>query len=262
MKHEITGLIDRREAETYPVISLARAGSNPTSSTEAKGFADVVFGPKSMLYESFEMSDILGDRYLGRKIADEPPHVADLKEVRDNVVRAWKLEKARPLAKKAAEEYAAKLRSLGGHIKELSVESRPVLTVESATKSQPGIPIPSPYPGLIPDRRGPSVASEIRQIPKASPELMDALFALKPGDVAVESDLPQSTYYILTLESRQPVTYQSLMGPNGSLASYWGETEMDLRRKIVTEAMDRLREQAGYKPQNYPDDKNKDDEQG
>jgi hypothetical protein len=52
------------------------------------------------------------------------------------------------------------------------------------------------------------------------------------------------------------------MGPTGSLASYWGETQTEVMRKTYREAMERLREQAGYKPQNYPsDDKNRDDDQ-
>jgi peptidyl-prolyl cis-trans isomerase D len=261
MKHETTGLIDHREAETYPVLSLARAGLNSGGSTDAKTFADIVFAPKT-LFEAFEMSDFIGDRYLGRKIEDIPAHIADLKEVRDEVVRAWKIEKARPLAKKAADEYATKLKGLGGQIKELTVETRPVLSIDSVTKSQPGQPIPSQYPGLIPSSRGPSVASEIRQIPLAGSALFDALFGLKPGEVEVEPDLPQTTYYVMALENRQPVTYQSFFGPNGSYASYRGETERSLFRKAYTEGMERLREQAGYKPQNYPsEDKSRDEDQ-
>jgi peptidyl-prolyl cis-trans isomerase D len=263
MKYEATGLIDRKEAETYPVIFLARAGSNSNSSADSKSFADIIFGPRNQLFESFEMSDFIGNRYLGRKIDDQPAHVAELKEVRDQVVRAWKLDKARPLAKKAAEEYANKLRSLGGQIKELSVDTRPVLDIESVTKFQPGPEIPSPYPGVIPSSRGPSIASEIRQIPQAGPAILDALFALKPGDVAVETDLSQSTYYVMTLEKRQPVSYQSLMGPNGSLSSYGGETRMEVMRKYYNDGMERLREQAGYKPQNYPgDEKSRNEDQG
>ncbi len=263
LKREVTGLITRSEAETYPVIFLARAGLSPTKSTDAKTFADIIFGPKSQLFDSFEMNDFIGNCFLGRKIADEPAHVAELKDVRDLVVRAWKLEKARPLAKKAAEEYAAKLKSLGGQIKELSVETRPVLEISSVTKLQPGPEIPSQHPGLIPGRRGPAVLTEIRQIPNAGTAILDSMFSLRPGDVAVETDLPQSTYYVIALEQRQPVTYQSLMGPTGSLASYQGETEGNVFRKAVTEGMERLRTQAGYKPQNYPsEDKTKDEDQG
>jgi hypothetical protein len=147
MKHEVTGLIDHREAETYPVISLARSGSGSSGSIDpkdSKTFADIAFGPKTSLFDSFELYDFFGNHYLGRKIEDKPAHQAELKEVHDQVVHAWKLQKARLLAKKAADEYATKLRTVGGQIKDLSVDGRPVLEVESVTKFQPGMPIPDP----------------------------------------------------------------------------------------------------------------------
>jgi hypothetical protein len=261
MKYEETGLIDRHDAETYPIISQAKEGLNPNRSSDAKSFADLAFGSKSKLYESFEMhDDFLGDRFVVRRIANVPAHVADLKEVREQVVRAWKLAKARPLAKQAAEEYADKLRKMGGQIKDLMVGTRPVIAIESITKLQPGPIIPSRSPlGMD---RGPAVQTEIRDIRQASPAFMDALFALKPGEVVVEPDLPESTYYVVALENRQPVPYQILMGQNGALSSYWGETITETRRKTREEAMTRLREQAGYKPEKYENlDKNRDDDE-
>jgi hypothetical protein len=255
MTHEITPLIDRREAEHYGRISLARAGSG--QSQDSKTFASTIFEPKTPLYEGFELNDILGDRYLVRKIADVPAHVADLKEVRDQVVRAWKLEKARPLAQKAAEELAAKLKAGGGEIKDSTISDRPVTTIGPVTKLKPGMPIPSQFQF----RRGPATLTEIPQIPEAGPALIDSLFALKPGEVAVEPDLPKSTYYVMTLDRRDPVSFMALMGPNGSMASYWSETRMEVMRKAYTEGMARLREQAGYHPEDYPaEDRSRDEE--
>ena len=70
--------------------------------------------------------------------------------------------------------------------------------------------------------------------------------------MAVEPDQPKSTYYVLTLEKRDPVSFMALMGPNGSLASYWSETQMEVIRKAYGEGMARLREQAGYQPRGLP----------
>ena len=45
----------------------------------------------------------------------------------------------------------------------------------------------------------------------------------------------------------------ALMGPQwGALASYWSETQMDVMRKSYDEGMSRLRDQAGFKPEDYP----------
>jgi hypothetical protein len=263
LTYETTPLIDRREAEQFGRISLAKAGAS--QSADSKSFASELFNPKNLLFEGFELNDVLGDRYLVRKTADVAAHVADLKdlEVHGRVVRAWKLEKARPLAQKAADELAAKVKSEGGQIKDLMIGDRPVISIESVTKLKAGMPVPTQFGGQFRFDRGPATPTEIRQVPDASPALIDALFALKPGDVAVEPDLPKSTYYVLTLDKREPVSYMALMGPNGSLAGYWRETQDSVMRKAYREGMTRLREQAGYHPEDYPsEEKPRDEESG
>ena len=69
------------------------------------------------------------------------------------------------------------------------------------------------------------------------------------------------SYYVLTLDKRDPVSYASLMGPNGSLAGYWSETQTEVMRKAYREGMARLREQAGYHPEDYPSEVKTGDEE-
>ncbi len=242
LNHEVTPLLDRHEAEQYGRISRARSGAGRAA--DARDFAAVAFDAKTTVFDGFELGDILGDRYLARKIVDEPAHVATLAEVRDQVVRAWKVEKARPLARKAAEEYAAKLKAEGGTIQTLAVDGRPVVAIDAATKLKPGVPVPSRFAGQFRYERGPASPTDLPQIPGAGPALIDALFALKPGQVAVAADRPQTTYYALTLDKRDPVSFLSLMGPSGALAGYWSETQTEVGRKSYADGMARLREQA------------------
>lgn len=250
LTHEVSPLLDRREAEQHGRISLARSGSG--QATDARKFAAVAFDPKTALFEGFELTDFQGDRFLARKIADVADHAPALDEVRPPVVRAWKLEKARPLARKAAEDYAAKLKAAGGEVKDLVVDGRPVIAIASTTKFRPGMPIPPQFPGQFRFQRGPATLTDLPQVSEAGPALIDALFALRPGEVAVRPDLPEATYYAMALDHRDPVSYQALMGPNGSLAAYWSETQMDVMRKSYADGMARLRDQAGYKPEDYP----------
>ena len=250
LTHEITPLMDRLDAETAGRISLARVGSG--MSNNSRTFVDVIFDPKTRLYEGFELSSPLGERYLVRKVADEPAHLADLGEVREEVVRAWKREKARELARKAAEDLAAKVKSQGGQLKDLTVDGKPVIAIESVTKLKPGMPIPSQFGGQFRYERGPATPTDLPEILQAGQPLIDTLFALKPGEVEVRPDLPEANYYVLTLEKRDPVSFTALMGPNGSLAGYKSETQEVMYRKAYGEGMARLREQAGYKPQDYP----------
>ncbi len=163
------------------------------------------------------------------------------------VVRAWKVEQARTVARKAAEEYAAKLKAEGGEIKSLVVDGRPVIRIESATKMKPGIPIPPQFPGQFQFQRGPATLSDYPDMPDAGSTLIDAMFGLKPGSVAVEPDGPEKAYYVVAIEKRDPIAYSALMGPNGSMAMYWGETQMEVMRKNFAEALAGLRERANLK---------------
>ena len=165
------------------------------------------------------------------------------------------------MAQKAAEALAAKLKAEGGQIKDLMIGDRPVTSIESVTKLKPGMPIPPQFANQFRFQRAPATPTEIRQIPDASPTLIDTLFALKPGEVAVEPDLPKTTYYVMTLDKRDPVSYMALMGPNGSLAGYWSETQNEVMQKSYREGMMRLREQAGYRPEDYPSESQARDEE-
>ena len=49
----------------------------------------------------------------------------------------------------------------------------------------------------------------------AGQPLVDTLFALKPGEVAVEPDLPKQNYYVMTLEKRDPVAFMALISRYG-----------------------------------------------
>ncbi len=251
--HEVTPLMDHEQANNYGRISLARAGSGLSS--DSRNFAVVLFDPKTQLYEGFELSDPLGQRYLIRKTGDVASHIAPLDDIHDEVVRAWKREKARPLALKAAEELANRIKSQGGQIKELSIDNRPVIAVEQVTKFKPGMPVPSRFGSQFGFERGPAMLTDLVEIRMAGEPLLDTLFALKPGEVAIEPDLPKENYYVMTLEKRDPVAFMALMGPNGSLAGFKRETQEEIYRKAFGEGMTKLRERAGYRPEDYPSER-------
>ena len=105
------------------------------------------------------------------------------------------------------------MKSEGGQLKDLTIDNRPVISIDSVTKLKPGLPVPSQFGGQFRFQRGPATPTEFSEIRQAGQTLIDALFALKPGEVAVEPDQPRSTYYVLTLEKRDPVSFMALMGP-------------------------------------------------
>ncbi|WP_435015582.1 hypothetical protein TA3x_003126 [Tundrisphaera sp. TA3] len=258
LEHETTPLLDKDGARANGRLSEAKVSLGQGG--DRRTFADIAFDTKLPLFDSFELVDVLGRRYLGRRIEDVPAHVEPLEKIRSQVVAAWKAEAARPLAQKAAEEFAAAIKKDGGTIKGLTFENRPVIDIPSITKLRPGMPIPPQFPGDFQFQRGPATPNELPQIPRAGQELADTLFGLKPNEVAVAPDLPKKTYYVMTLNQREPASFATLFGPNGSLSSFYSETRTDVLTRNLTDGMTRLREEAGLKPDWTPPDETRDAE--
>jgi hypothetical protein len=250
LTHEITPLLTREQAETYGQISSAEVGLTRLSG--GRRFADEIFDPKTTLYEPVELTDALGRRFLVRKLDDRAPRVPPLDEIRPEVVAAWKMEQARPLAEKAAREYAATLRKEGGTIKSELVEGRPVITTESITRMQPGFPMPGQY-----YQSGPATPTEFSQIPNAGDAFRDAYFGLEPGTVAMTPNLPRSIFYVLTLDRRLPATFSALYAPNGDYIRYQREAQAEAVEARNKQWMSRLRTQAGLASDWVPGDESK-----
>ena len=71
------------------------------------------------------------------------------------------------------------------------VDGRPVIAIAPTTKLKAGMPIPSQFQASSGSRAGPATLTDLPQIPQAGPRLIDALFALKPGEVTSQPDLPE-----------------------------------------------------------------------
>jgi peptidyl-prolyl cis-trans isomerase D len=251
LSHEISPLLTREQAENYGQISTSEVGLIKLSG--GRKFASEMFDPKTSLYEPVELTDALGRRYLARKIDDRAPRVPPLDEIRPEVILAWKMAQARPLAAKAAEATAAKLRAEGGTIKSDNVDGRPVITTQPVTRMQPGLP-------LSPERffqTGPPIPTELPQFPNASPALRDAYFALDTGKVAVAPNQPKTVYYVLTLDRRVPAPFAALYAPNGDYVRYQREVLTQAMQDRDEQWMGRLRSQAGLDPSWVPSDETK-----
>ena len=165
LNYEITPLLSRDQAEQFGPISGAEVGMARLSG--GRKFADEFFDPKKALYEPEELTDLLGTRFLARKIKDVPPHVPPLDEVRSEVSLAWKMAKARPLAEKAAQELAEQLKKKGVASRTDTVEGYRVVTIPPIARRQTNFlasqfeigppeetPIPDvPYAGRVVPKR-------------------------------------------------------------------------------------------------------------
>jgi len=252
INYEISPLLSRREAERYGAISSAEVGTTRLSG--GRRFTEEFFDSKTGLYDPVELTDILGTRYLARKVKDEEPRIPTLDEVKSDVIAAWKEAKARPLAEKAAKDLAAKLKEQGGKIDEDRIDDYRVITIPPITRTQMGGMPASVF------EPAPEAETPIPDVPLAGDEFRDAYFGIQPGEAAVAPNEPKTEYFVITLDRREPASFAELYAPTGEEFRFKMLVNQEANRQQDEYWMGRLREQAGLKPGWIPPDEAKKDE--
>jgi hypothetical protein len=245
MSYEITRLLSREEAEQYGPISGADVGTSRLSS--GRKFAEELFDTKRGLFEPEELTDVVGMRFLVRKIKDVPPHIPDLSEVRLDVSLACKMRQARLLAQKAADDLAGALKKKGGTIKDETIEGFRVLTIPPTARRQYFVRL-NQSDNALPEE------SPIPDVPLVGDAFRDAYFGLEPGSVAVAPNEPRTVFYVMTLDRREPATFDALYAPNSDEYRYKISARDQAAQHLDEDWMGWLRKEAGLKPDWIPPD--------
>ncbi|HWB01057.1 MAG TPA: hypothetical protein VG713_21345 [Pirellulales bacterium] len=147
-------------------------------------------------YTPATSQDSAGNRYLFWKTADIEAHVPELAEVRSEVLRTWKMVRARDLMLRKADELAAKARSAAKPLKESlegykAVDAGPFswLTTGSA----------GDFNGMM----EPEISS-VEGVVDPGPEFMQKVFDLRVGDVGVAMNNPETAAYVVRVTSLEP----------------------------------------------------------
>ena len=186
---------------------IAKAMQGSSASFDNPPFLSLAYTAKTQLFDPLELVDERGRRFLTWKIEDVPPRVPPLDEIRAEVVKAWKREKARPLAEAEAKTIASRAEKAGGGAKIKDVAgARPVITTEARSKLVPAMMFGS-------QSFGSPRPAEIPEIPHAGVALRDAIYDLAPKTTVVAADDPKDTYYALSLRDREPVDFAKLFAP-------------------------------------------------
>jgi peptidyl-prolyl cis-trans isomerase D len=248
LNYEISPLVSQDHEDSFGTIAGAEMGMTRLSG--GRKFTEEFFDPKKALYEPEELTDLLGTRYLTRKIKDVPPHVPALDEVRPEVTLAWKLSKARPLAEKAAKELAEKLEKKKDEIKDATIEGYRVVAIPPITRRQTN---------FLASQFGSGAAEDtpIPEIAHPGEALRKAYFALKPGTTAVAPNQPGTIYYVMVPERREPATFAALYAPNGDELRYKMFARDQAGRVLDEDWMGWLRDQAGLSRNWVPPDESK-----
>jgi hypothetical protein len=174
--------------------------------------------------------------------------------VRTEVIQAWKMSQARPLAEKAAAELDGQIKAKGATIKDAREGGYRVITVPPITRTQVTFMPTSMY------EPSPVQETPIPDVPLAGPSLRDAYFSLQTGSVDIAANQPRTVYYVLTLDRRDPATFAALYAPSGEEFRY-KRMALDQAAKQQDEQWKNwLRQQAGLRPDWVPPDELRKDE--
>ena len=156
---------------------------------------DTIFGGGAQMLQAVTSRDIDGNRYVSWKTEDQPEFTPSFQSARDDVLRAWRIVEARPLARKAAEELVA--------------EAKEGTTLEAVAASRGGLEVEKVGPfnwltrGTAPFGSAPEL-SQPDGLSMPGEELMQAVFALEPGQSTVAFNEPQTVCYAIRLGSFEP----------------------------------------------------------
>jgi hypothetical protein len=137
--------------------------------------------------------------YLYWTTVDRAAYVPKFEEVKDQITEAWRLAKARELAKSEADKVAEEAKKAGGdalrRLIDGSKHSAKYIDLYGVTRLKP--PGLSPLPGRSQDYARYRIPPTDVEFP--TPDFDDKLLEMNDfGDVIVLHDNPQSTYYVAT----------------------------------------------------------------
>jgi peptidyl-prolyl cis-trans isomerase D len=236
LNYEVSRLLSRDQEEQFGPISGAEVGMARLSG--GRKFVEEFFDPKKALFEPEELTDLLGTRFLARKIKDVAPRVPTLDEVRPEVSLAWKMAKARPLAEKAAQELADRLKKKNDATNQATVDGFRVVTIPPITRRQTNM-MASQF-----ETAG-AEETPIPEVPDPGEPFRKAYFSLQAGSVAVSPNQPRTIYYVMVPDRREPATFAALYAPNGDELRYKMFARDQAARLLDEEWMGWLRQQAG-----------------
>ncbi len=240
-----TPALTREQAERYGQIGGSRQGTS-RSPTNIR-FGDWLFGDRAPLFEPVEFADVLDRAYLAWKTEDLPPETPPLKDLRAEVVRAWKVDQARPLAKKAAEELAQQARAENGNLNAVA-GTRQVLTTNAVSRLQPS---PNRFQFMAPT---PPRPNDIPPLIDVGEEIREAAFSLDTGAVGVAPNESRSVYYVLALNNRIPAGFASLYGPTGERFRLMSDALQSSEQRQLADWIISLRRSAGLDENWVPPD--------
>lgn len=192
-------LYEKTEAATWQQLRDTNVGNSTRPEWGGTPFYAAILSRDYDLYEPVATQDLDANRYIAMKTADIPGKVPTLDEVREQVIKAWKLREAGKLALKRAEELAKAANDKGGSITD-------AIAGDSALKVVKTDPFAFFTVGTV-SRETQQVQSfrlsEPDGIVAGGPEFMEKVFDLKDGEVGAAANHDDSVSYVVKIANHQ-----------------------------------------------------------
>jgi hypothetical protein len=184
-----------------PFMSAAEAAANPDFPSDPS-FMQAAFNEQAPTYRPIRSTDSQDNHYLVWKIEQQESVTPPLEDIRDQAVRAWKLQQAQPLALQAAQSKADEARQKNAALRDVFGEQ--VLEVGPFTAATMGN-----IPGGM-GRQEPRL-TKLPDLDNAGPGFMDLVTNLEKGQVGAAMNHPRTVAYVVqvTAETSDPVVLRS-----------------------------------------------------
>jgi hypothetical protein len=176
-----------------------------------QNWLDSIFGQNTMPLRPVTSRDVAGNRYLSWKTDDQAEFTPTFDDVRDDVEFSWRIVEGRGLARKKAEELAARART-----EKQSFEM--LLGGNTALKAAKIVP----FTWLSTGPNGQPVLSQPEGVQMPGEDFMEAVFGLEPEQTAVAFNEPRTVCYAIRLDAVEP--------PAAELREKFLEAKSDPRR--------------------------------
>ncbi len=143
-----------------------------------------------------------GNHYVAVKMADTPARTPPLAEIRDEVVKAWKFQKAAEIAQKNAEELAKKAQEAKSPLATFFADDPSI----KVTRTDPFSELTGGDVGVVNGQieQSPFRLSQPEGLHAPGPEFMEKVFQLKDGETAGLLSHDHTTAYVVRVVEHQP----------------------------------------------------------
>lgn len=192
LEYKKTAPISQLELASMPIGSTHRTEEANVQPESRVRFRYLAFATDWEPYEPLSLQDTDNNRYLVMKTADIPGNVPTFDEIRDEVVTAWRRQKAAELALKHAEKEAKEAESVGS-LEEFFASDENVKVTKSDFFSEITAGSVSRETNMVQSFR----LSQPEGIKHADYEMLSMIFDLAPGEVGAALNHDHSIAYLL-----------------------------------------------------------------